>query len=81
MERFTLRASDNSAAVKCNVYASDCFVMTFELVLEFESIACSTVELDTGVSCDCKGLPICGEGMVRNGTVEKVVDFWSSHCG
>jgi hypothetical protein len=53
--------------------------MAFKLVLQLESIADLTVELDSSVSGDSKDGVIGRERVVGDGVVEKVVDFGRGH--
>lgn len=53
--------------------------MASKLIFESEFVAGSGVELDIVVFGDCQGLPVGGEGVIGNGVMEEVVDFWSSH--
>lgn len=53
--------------------------MALQLILELETIPTSTIELNTGVSCNCESLSVRREGVIGNGMVEKVVNFWSCH--
>jgi hypothetical protein len=53
--------------------------MTLQFILELESIACSSVELNAGILGNRKGLPVGREGMISDGVVEEVVDFWGGH--
>ena len=53
--------------------------MALELVLELESSASSSVELNAGVARNSQHLLVCGERVVCDRVVEKVVNFWCSH--
>mgnify|MGYP003636764515 FL=1 len=75
----TLRASDNSSTIQSNIDTGDRLIVTLQLIFQLESIPCSSVELDTCVSCHGQGLLICGEGVVGDWVMEQGVNFWSSH--
>lgn len=75
-----MRTSDDHAVVGSNVDARDRLVMALEFIFQDELGAGPFVEFDIAVSCDCEGLPVGGEGVVGNGMVEEVVDFWTGHC-
>jgi len=77
----TLRASHNLARVGCNVYTGNCLVVTRELILELVSAARLLEEVDVVLSGYSERLAVGGEGMVRNGMVEEVVDFGAGHDG
>ena len=53
--------------------------MTLQFVLELEFIACSSIELNASVSSDSQRLSVSREGVVGDGVVEEVVDFWARH--
>lgn len=55
--------------------------MAFELVLELEGVSNPAIQLDRRVASNGEGLPVGGEGVVRNGVVEEVVNFWLRHYG
>ena len=75
----TLRARHDHAAIWSNINTRDSLVMAFQFVLEVEFGPAFVVELDIVVSSDGQGLPVSGEGMVRDGMVEEMVDFWARH--
>lgn len=75
----TLRASDNSSAVQSNVHTGDRLIMTLQLVFQLKSSPGSSIELNSGVSCNSQRLLVSREGVVGDGMVEEVVDFWSGH--
>ena len=76
-----MRASHNAPGVGSNVDTSYGLVMPLELVLELKGVANPAIQLDRRVPSDGEGLPISREGVVRNGIVEEVMNFWLWHCG
>jgi hypothetical protein len=77
----TLRASHNLAGVGCNVYTGNRLVVTCQLILELISAASLLEQVDVVLAGYGKRLAVGGEGMVRNGMVEEVVDFGAGHDG
>jgi hypothetical protein len=77
----TLRASHNLAGVRCNVYTGNRLVVTCQLILELISAASLLEQVDVVLAGYGKRLAVGGEGMVRNGMVEEVVDFGAGHDG
>ena len=75
----TLGASDNHATVGSNVDSCNSLVMAFQFVFQCKFGTRPIVEFDIVVSSDCEGLLVGGEGMVCNGVVEEVMDFWTRH--
>ena len=75
----TLRACHDHAAMRSYINASDGLVMSLELILKCKLAARPIVKLDVIVSGDCKCLPVSREGMVGDGMVEEMMDFWASH--
>lgn len=75
----TLRASNNPATVQSNIHTGDSLIMAFELILELETIAGSSIKFNTGVSCYSQCLLVGREGVVGDGMVEEMVNFWSCH--
>ena len=75
----TLRTSHDPATLRRNVDSSDSLVVTTKLVYELEVIARLAVQLDVVVAGDSDSLAITGEGVVGNGSVEEVVNFWAGH--
>lgn len=76
----TLRAGHNSTTSRRNVHSGDRLVVTLQLILELEIASRPLVELDIVVTGDSQSLLVSREGVVRNGCVEEVVDFWCRHC-
>ena len=73
----TLRAGHNLATSWCNVYPSHSFVMSSEFIFQLELSTCLAVEVDVVLAGYSQRLTVGGEGMVRDGVVEEVVDFRS----
>ena len=53
--------------------------MALKFVLESKLRARASVQLDIVVASHGHRLPVCGEGMVGDGVVEEVMDFWARH--
>jgi hypothetical protein len=76
----TLRARDNLARARCNVYASDQLVMSTQLVLELEACAAAGMEFDNIVTRNSQRLAVGREGVISDWVMEKVVYFGRGHC-
>lgn len=75
-----MRASDNFARVGCNVNPSDRLVVPRQLILQLVTTARLLEQVDIVLASDGERLAVGGEGMVRNGVVEEVVNFGASHA-
>jgi hypothetical protein len=53
--------------------------MSLKFVLKCEIVSRLAIQLDSDVASNCKCLAVGGEGMVGNGMMEQVVDFWTGH--
>ena len=53
--------------------------MSLKFVLKYEIVSRLSIQLDSDVASDCKCLAVGREGMVGNGMMEQVVDFWTGH--
>lgn len=75
----TLGAGDDLAAVGRNIHSSYSLVMSGQLILERVLAARALVQVDNVLPSYSERLAVGGEGVVRDGMVEEVVDFWGSH--
>lgn len=76
----TLRARHDLAALGCDVDTCDGLVVAGQLILQRVLVARALVQIDNVLTGDGEGLAVGGEGVVRDGVVEEVVDFWGGHC-
>jgi hypothetical protein len=76
----TLGACHDLAGVGGNVDTGDRLVMSCELILQLELSTSPLVKIHVVLPGYCERLAIGGEGVIRNGMVEEMVDFWRSHC-
>lgn len=80
-----LRAGDNLPALGSDVNAGHGLVVSSELILQSKAISRASVKLDAGVPRNGKQVAISAERVVRDGLVEKQVDFGDGHddwfCG
>lgn len=53
--------------------------MTLEFVLQSKSRAGSVVKFDDIVPSHREGLSVCGEGVIRDGMVEEMMNFRARH--
>lgn len=77
--RQTLGARHNATRVGGNIHTCNGLVMALQLFLELEGIADLAIQLNIVVACDGQGLVVRGEGVVRNGVVEEMMNLWSGH--
>ncbi len=77
--RQTLGTCDNSAAARSDINTSYGFIVALQLILQLERIADFTIQLEGRVLGHSERLAIGGEGVVGNGAVEEMVNFWGSH--
>lgn len=75
----TLRAGDDATAAGCNIHARYGLVVALELILELEGVANLAVEIDGRIAGNGQSLVVSGEGVIRDWTVEKVVNFRGDH--
>ncbi len=77
----TLRARHNAAGVRRNIDARHSLVVAFELILQLERTSNPAIKLDRRVLGHCESRAIGGEGVVRDGVVEKMVNLGGGHLG
>ena len=79
--RLTLRASHDLASPRGNINTRDRLIMTGQFILQLEATARLCVQVNIVLTSYSERLAVGGEGMVRNGVVEEVVDFGAGHGG
>lgn len=74
-----MRACHNLARIRRNIHTRDSLVMACQLILQLEFPTLSLVQVDVVFAGYGERLAVGGEGVVRDGVVEEVMDFWGGH--
>lgn len=80
VHRRTLGTGDDSARAGGNVYACDNLVVPFELIMEGKIAPRPTVQLNIIISRNSQRFSVCGERVVCDWGMEKVMNVGVNHC-